>query len=79
MAELVKAFVEARDDVKALIRTLQELNQNFNTFQKGGVKAINEFTKIIKRNEKTMSALVKEMHSMNENVGLLLKATKELK
>lgn len=78
MSELIKAFVELRDDVKTLISTLQELNQNFTTFQKG-VKTINEFTKIIKRNEGTMSTLVKEMHSMNENVGLLLEATKEMK
>ena len=78
MAELVKAFVELRDDVKTLINTLQELNRNFMSFQKS-VKTINEFTKIIKRNEKTMSTLVQEMHSMNQNVGLLLKVTKELK
>jgi len=78
MSEILSALVDARSDAKALIKALQDLNQNFKTFQQG-IKVMDEFTKMMRRNEKTFAALVKEMHEMNENISNLLKVAKELK
>jgi len=78
MAELFKAFQEARDDVKSLIKALVDLNQNFKTFQQG-VKTINEFAEIMKRNEKVVKRLVAEMKRMNDNFELLERIIREVR
>jgi ABC-type transporter Mla subunit MlaD len=78
MAEVLKAFLDMKNDVKNLITVLRELNNHLGQLEKS-IKVVEEVSKTFQKNEANLKRLIDEMEKTNKNIGMILEVLKEVK